>query len=47
MSRVRVACSFPRALADLIVESGLVFEDAGTYRLDDLLGEWDLLAVSE
>jgi class 3 adenylate cyclase len=36
-----------RALADLIVESGLVFEDAGTYRLDDLLGEWDLLAVSE
>jgi class 3 adenylate cyclase len=36
-----------RALAGLIVESGLVFEDAGTYRLDDILGEWQLLAVSD
>ena len=34
-----------RALAGLVVESGLVFLDAGTYRLDDILGEWHLLAV--
>jgi len=36
-----------RQFARLIVESGLEFQDAGTYRLDDMLGEWQLLAVSE
>jgi class 3 adenylate cyclase len=36
-----------RPFAGLIAESGLVLQDAGTYRLDDMLGEWRLLAVSE
>ncbi len=36
-----------RALAGLVVQSGLVFQDAGTYRLDGVLGEWQLLAVRE
>jgi len=36
-----------RALAGLIIESGLLFEEAGTYRLDDIPGEWQLLAVSD
>ena len=36
-----------RQFARLIIESGLEFQDAGTYRLDDMLGEWQLLAVSE
>jgi class 3 adenylate cyclase len=36
-----------RMLADLVAGSGIAFEDAGTHRLDDLPGEWQLLAISE
>jgi class 3 adenylate cyclase len=36
-----------RVLADLVVGSGLVFDDAGTYVLSGVPGQWQLLAVSE
>jgi class 3 adenylate cyclase len=36
-----------RAMADLVVGSGLAFENAGTHRLADLPGKWQLLAISE
>jgi len=36
-----------QVLATQVAGSGVVFEDVGTYRLDDALGEWQLLAVSE
>jgi hypothetical protein len=36
-----------QVLAAHVAGAGVVFEDAGTYRLDDSLGDWQLLAVSE
>jgi class 3 adenylate cyclase len=36
-----------RVLADLVVGSGLVFDDAGTYMLAGVPGQWQLLAVSD
>jgi class 3 adenylate cyclase len=34
-----------RVFGDFVVGSGLVFEDVHGYYLDDVLGEWNLLAV--
>jgi class 3 adenylate cyclase len=34
-----------RVFGDFVVGSGLVFEDVRGYYLDDVLGEWNLLAV--
>ncbi|HEX2383535.1 MAG TPA: adenylate/guanylate cyclase domain-containing protein [Acidimicrobiales bacterium] len=36
-----------QVLAEHVAGLGLVFDDAGTYRLDDFLGDWHLLAVRE
>ena len=36
-----------RVVADLLTGSCVLFEDAGTYQLGDVPGEWQLLAVSE
>ncbi len=36
-----------RVVADLVTGSCVLFEDAGTYQLGDVPGEWQLLAVSE
>jgi class 3 adenylate cyclase len=36
-----------RGLADLVVGSSLVFDDAGTYLLAGLPGHWQLLSVSD
>jgi class 3 adenylate cyclase len=35
------------ALADLVTGSALIFEEAGTYRLGDVPGQWQLLAVHD
>jgi len=36
-----------QVLATHVAGADVMFEDAGTYRLDDSLGDWQLLAVSE